>query len=73
MWWAWTAVCLSDLLALHLLQASGLQCFLAFLFAASSRKRRTGGYRKPQPRQQSTALVPASHDVAVIVLDREAA
>ncbi len=26
-----------------------------------------------KPRPQSTALVPASHDVAVIVLDREAA
>ena len=32
MWWLWTAVCLCDLLALHLIEASPLQTFLAFLF-----------------------------------------
>ncbi len=72
MWWAWTAVCLADLLALHIIQASGLQCFLAFLFSGflveAAHQRLSA-----KPRPQSTALVPASHDVAVIVLDREAA
>ncbi len=74
MWWAWTAVCLADLLALHLLQASGLQCFLAFLLCgffteAAHRQASEGAGR----RRQATALVPASHDGTVIVLDREAA
>jgi hypothetical protein len=74
MWWAWTAVCLADLLALHMIKASGLQCFLAFLFSGGLME---AAHRqlseKQQPRQPSTALVPASRDDAVIVLDREAA
>ena len=74
MWWAWTAVCLADLLALHIVQASGLQCFLAFLFSGflveAARQQLS---EKPQPRQQSTALVPAAHDGAVTVIEREAA
>ncbi len=74
MWWAWTAVCLADLLALHIIQASGLQCFLAFLFSGflveAARQQLS---EKPQPRQQSTALVPASHDGTVTVIEREAA
>jgi hypothetical protein len=74
MWWAWTAVCLADLLALHLLQASGLQCFLAFLLCgffteAAHRQASEGAAR----RRQATAFVPAAHDGTVIVLDREAA
>ena len=74
LWWGWTAVCLADLLALHLLQASGLQCFLAFLFTGLLTE---AAHRqlivRPQPRRQSTALVPAHHDGGVIVIDREAA
>ncbi len=74
MWWTWTAVCLADLLAVHLIQASGIQAFLAFMlsgfFVEAAHKQLA---EKPQPRQQSTALVPASQDGAVIVLDREAA
>ena len=73
MWWLWTAVCLADLLALHLIEASPLQCFLAFLFtgglANAAHKQLT---EKPQPRKPSTALVPAQHDGAVTVLEREA-
>jgi hypothetical protein len=74
MWWTWTAVCVADLLALHIIQASGLQCFLAFLlcgFFTEAAHRQL--IVKPQPRRQSTALVPASHDGGVIVIDREAA
>jgi hypothetical protein len=74
MWWAWTAVCLADLLALHLIEASGLQCFLAFLLSGGlveAAHRQQAG--KPQPRQQSRALVPASHEGAVTIVDREAA
>ena len=74
MWWLWTAVCLADLLALHIIQASGLQCFLAFLFTGlltEAAHRQLS--EKLQPRQQSTALVPASHDGAVTVIEREAA
>ncbi len=74
MWWLWTAVCLADLLALHLLHASPLQTFLAFLFTGllteAAHRQLT---RTPQSRRQSTALVPASDNGAVIVLDREAA
>ncbi len=72
LWWIWTAVCLCDLLALHIIQASGLQCFLAFLFSGflvEAAHRRLSA----KPRPQSTALVPASDNGAVIVLDREAA
>ncbi len=68
MWWLWTAVCLCDVLALHLLQASLAQTFLAFLLCGGLTE---AAHRqlivRPQPRQQSTALVPASHDVAVTV------
>ncbi len=74
MWWIWTAVCLCDLLAPHLIEASPLQTFLAFLFTGiltEAAHRQLS--EKPQPRQQSTALVPAPHDGAVTVLDREAA
>ena len=74
MWWAWTAVCLADLLALHIIQASGLQCFLAFLFSGflveAARQQLSSS---PQPRQQSTVLVPATRDSAVTVAEREAA
>ena len=74
MWWAWTAVCLADLLALHLIEAGPLQAFLAFLFSGflveAARQQLSGS---PQPRQQSTALVPASHNGAVTVIEREAA
>ncbi len=73
-WWLWTAVCLADLFALHLLQASGLQCFLAFLFCGflmnAARKQIAV---KPQPRQPSKALVPVDHDRTVTVIEREAA
>jgi hypothetical protein len=72
LWWLWTAVCLCNLLALHLIEASLLQTFLAFLFTGlltNAAHRQLSG--KPQP--QSTALVPASHDGAVTVIDREAA
>ena len=72
MWWAWTAVCLADLLALHIVQASGLQCFLAFLFSGFFVEA-AHQQLAAKPRPRSTALVPASHDVAAIVLDREAA
>ena len=74
MWWAWTAVCLADLLALHLIEASPVQTFLAFLFSGflvEAAHRQLS--KKPQPRQQSTALVPASHEGAVTVIEREAA
>ncbi len=74
MWWLWTAVCLCDLLALHLIEASPLQTFLAFLFTGlltEAAHRRLS--QKPQPRQQSTALVPAAHDGGVIEVEREAA
>jgi hypothetical protein len=74
MWWMWCAVCLADSLVLHLLQASGMQCFLAFLlsgfFIKKTHRQLTG---KTQPRQQSKALVPAPNDGAVAVIDREAA
>jgi hypothetical protein len=74
MWWLWTAVCLADLLALHLLQASGLQCFLAFMLSgglveAAHRQASASA----EMRRQTTALVPAAQDGAVSVLDREAA
>ena len=74
MWWTWTAVCLCDLLALHIIQASGIQAFLAFMFSgffveAAHRQLIV----KPQSRRQSTALVTASQDGAVIVVEREAA
>jgi hypothetical protein len=55
-----------------LIEASLLQTFLAFLFTGlltNAAHRQLSG--KPQP--QSTALVPASHDGAVTVIDREAA
>ena len=74
MWWAWTAVCLADLLALHLIEASGLQCFLAFLFSGGlveAEHRQLS--EKQQPRQPSTALVLAPHGDAMTVIDREAA
>ena len=74
LWWLWTAVCLCDLLALHLIEASPLQTFLAFLFTGiltEAAHRQLS--EKPQPRQQSTALVPAPHDGAVTAIDREAA
>ncbi len=74
MWWAWTAVCLADLLALHLIEASPLQTFLAFLFSGFLVEAAHQQLAlKPQPRQQSTALVPAPHDGTVAVIDREAA
>jgi hypothetical protein len=74
MWWAWTAVCLADLLALHLIEASGLQCFLAFLFSGGlveAAHRQLS--ERQQPQMPSTALVLAHHDDAVTVIDREAA
>ncbi len=74
MWWTWTAVCLADLLAVHLIQASGIQAFLAFMlsgFFVEAAHRQLA--EKRQPRQPSTALVPAFHDDAVTVIDREAA
>ncbi len=73
LWWLWTAVCLCDLLALHLVEASPLQTFLAFLFTGlltDAAHRQLSG--KPQ-QQQSTALVTASREDAVTVIDREAA
>jgi hypothetical protein len=74
MWWAWTAACLADLLALHIVQASGLQCFHAFLFSGflveAARQQLSAS---PQPRQQSTTLVQATRDCAVTVTEREAA
>ena len=74
MWWAWTAVCLADLLALHLIEAGPLQAFLAFLFSGflveAARQQLSSS---PQPRQQSTVLVPATRDSAVTVAEREAA
>ena len=74
MWWAWTAICLADLLALHLIEAGPLQTFLAFLFSgflveAAHQQLAV----KPQQRRQSTAFVPATHDGTVTVIDREAA
>ncbi len=74
MWWAWTAVCLCDVLALHLLQASLAQTFLAFLLCGGLTE---AAHRqliaRPQPRQPTTALLPAPHDGAVIEVEREAA
>ncbi len=73
-WWAWTAVCLCDLLALHLIQADPLQTFLAFLFSGflveAARQQLSAS---PQPPQQSKALVPAPHNSTVTVIEREAA
>jgi hypothetical protein len=73
MWWLWTAICLADLLALHLLQASGLQCFLAFMLSgglveAASRQLSA----RQGPGAPSTALVLASDDCAVAVPGRHA-
>ena len=56
MWWAWTAVCLADLLALHLIEASGLQTFLAFLFSGGLVEARPAAIRKPQPQQHPGRL-----------------
>jgi hypothetical protein len=72
MWWLWTAVCLCDLLALHLIEASPLQTLLGFLFTGFLTE---AAHRRlsVKPRQQSTAIVPAIHDGAVTVIDREAA
>ena len=57
-----------------LVQASGLQCFLAFLFSGflveAARQQLSAS---PQPRQQSTTLVQATRDCAVTVTEREAA
>ena len=73
MWWAWTAVCLADLLALHLIEASGLQCFLAFLFSGGLVEAAHRQLSEKQQRKPSTALVLAPHDDAVTVIYREAA
>jgi hypothetical protein len=74
MWWLWTAVCLADLLALHLIEASPLQTFLAFVFSGFLVVAAHQQFAvKPQLRQQSTALVPAPHDGTVAVTGREAA
>jgi hypothetical protein len=74
LWWIWTAVCLADLLALHIIEASPLQCFLAFMLSGglveAAHRQASAGAGK---RRQTTALVPAAQDGAVTVLDREAA
>ena len=59
MWWMWTAVCLGDLLVLHIIQASPAQTFLAFLFSGflmEAASRQLSARQGPQ--KQSTALVP---------------
>ena len=73
MWWAWTAVCLADLLALHIDPGERPAMLPRLPVQRLSRGSGSPAAIRKAAARQSTALVPASHDVAVIVLDREAA